>query len=62
MNQQSPPGPQTCVKCHSADFHKENLTFCAKRWMLGRGYRFTVYICRNCGYTEHYLLNQKIWV
>ena len=58
MSQQTGPAPQKCGKCGSPDLRKELLTMYGKYGAIGRGYRFDVYICRMCGYSESYFADR----
>lgn len=60
MSQRTGPEPQKCTKCGALDLRKELLTNYGKYGAIGRGYRFAVYICRACGYSESYFEDRTI--
>ena len=55
--------PTKCVKCGSDKMRREELTLGGKQGMVtGRGYRFDVYICEECGYSELFFRERTAWV
>ena len=55
--------PTKCVKCGSEKFRREELAMGGRHGVVGgRGYRFDVYICEECGYSEFFFKEKTIWV
>lgn len=55
--------PTKCVKCNSDKMRREELTLGGKHGTsFGRGYRFDVYICEECGYSELFFREKTMWV
>ena len=55
--------PTKCVKCSSENMRREELAMGGRHGMLGggRGYRFDVYICQECGYSELFFIERTVW-
>jgi predicted nucleic-acid-binding Zn-ribbon protein len=53
--------PTKCIKCGSEKFRYEELGIATGN-PPGRGYRFDVYICEECGYSEFFFKERTIWV
>jgi len=55
--------PTMCVKCSSEKFRREELAMGGRHGVVaGRGYRFDVYICEECGYSEFFFKERTLWV
>jgi len=54
--------PTKCAKCGSEKIKHEELAM-GRRYGIarGRGYRFDVYICEDCGYSELFFKERTIW-
>ena len=62
MSQQSTSAPQKCAKCNAPEFQIEKVVMYGKFGTMGMGFRFDVYICRRCGYSENYFTGRARWV
>ena len=55
--------PERCAKCGSEKIKHETLSMSGKDGSFGgRGYRFDVYICEKCGYSEFYYKSKSLWI
>ena len=55
--------PKICRKCGSDKLKREELIMGGKYGTtVGRGYRFDVYICEECGYSELFYRERTGWV
>ena len=55
--------PNKCAKCGSENIKTEELAVGGRHGVVGgRGYRFNVYICEECGYSEFYFKERTVWV
>ena len=54
--------PIKCVKCDSERIKLEELTMGGRHGeSLGRVYKFYVYICEECGYSELFYKGKSSW-
>jgi predicted nucleic-acid-binding Zn-ribbon protein len=53
-------GEWKCPKCGSEDYRLEELMMTGRHGVIGRGYRFNVFICQKCGYSELYYREKTI--
>ena len=53
--------PTRCAKCRNDRIKREQLEMHGKRGFLGPAYRFDVYICENCGYSEIFF-TKSTWI
>ena len=55
--------PTKCAKCGSEKIRHEELAVGGRHGVvMGRGYRFHVYICDECGYSEFFFKERTSWV
>jgi predicted nucleic-acid-binding Zn-ribbon protein len=55
--------PTKCAKCDSDKLRREALAMGGRHGVVfGRGYRFDVYICEECGHSEFFFKERTIWV
>ena len=54
--------PPKCAKCGSKKIGHEILSMGGRYGgAMGRGYRFDVYICEECGYSEFFFKKPDAW-
>lgn len=53
--------PSKCAKCGSEKIKKKEFSMHGKLGFLGPDYRFYVYICKDCGYSELFFHGLK-WI
>ena len=53
--------PVKCTKCGSEKIKREEFSMHGKLGFMGPDYRFDVYICGNCGYSEFFFQSAK-WI
>jgi len=53
--------PSCCAKCGEAHIQHSELTMYGKLGFMGPDYRFDVYICKDCGYSEMFFQSAK-WI
>ena len=53
--------PTKCARCGSEQLRQAELSMYGKFGFLGPDYRFDVYICKECGYSELFFQKAK-WV
>jgi predicted nucleic-acid-binding Zn-ribbon protein len=53
--------PVKCTKCGSEKIKREEFSMHGKLGFMGPDYRFDVYICKNCGYSEFFFQSAK-WI
>ena len=46
--------PEKCARCDGDRVHRTELTMYGELGFMGPDYRFDVYICKNCGFSESY--------
>jgi predicted nucleic-acid-binding Zn-ribbon protein len=54
-------GPTKCTKCGNEEIKQEAFSMHGKLGFMGPDYRFDVYICTNCGYSEFFFQSAK-WI
>jgi len=54
--------PTKCAKCGAEQIKHEELAMYGRHGVSGRAYRFDVYICAECGYTELFYKERTAWV
>jgi predicted nucleic-acid-binding Zn-ribbon protein len=50
-----------CGKCGSEKIKREEFSMHGKLGFMGPDYRFDVYVCRDCGYSELFFQSAK-WI
>lgn len=53
--------PTKCTRCDGAEIRHTELTMYGKLGFMGPDYRFDVFICKNCGFSEPYFKGAK-WI
>ncbi|MEA1958118.1 MAG: hypothetical protein U9N44_00365 [Chloroflexota bacterium] len=53
--------PSKCAKCSSGEIERAELSMYGKLGFMGPDYRFDVYICTVCGFSELYFQGAK-WI
>jgi len=53
--------PTKCAKCGSEQIKRAQFSMYGKLGFLGPDYRFDIYICRECGYSELFFQSAK-WI
>ena len=53
--------PVKCTKCGSEKIKRDEFSMHGKLGFMGPDYRFDVYICKNCGYSEFFFQSAK-WI
>lgn len=53
--------PTKCAKCGSKELSRAELSMYGKFGFLGPDYRFDVYICKECSYSELFFQKAK-WI
>ena len=53
--------PTKCTICGDEDLKHEEFSMYGKLGFMGPAYRFDVYICKNCGYSEFFFQSAK-WI
>jgi predicted nucleic-acid-binding Zn-ribbon protein len=53
--------PTKCAQCGCEEIRRSELSMYGKLGFMGPDYRFDVYICKNCGYSELYFQSAK-WI
>ena len=53
--------PVKCTKCGSEKIKRDEFSMHGKLGFMGPDYRFDVYICGNCGYSEFFFQSAK-WI
>ena len=53
--------PTKCAWCGSEELKQTVLTMYGKLGFMGPDYRFDVYMCKNCGYSEFFFQGAK-WI
>ena len=53
--------PAKCAKCGSEELKRAEFSMHGKLGFMGPDYRFDVYICKECGYSELFFQSAK-WI
>ena len=53
--------PKKCPRCGEEDMKHEEFSMYGKLGFMGPAYRFDVYICKNCGFSEFFFAGAK-WI
>jgi len=53
--------PNKCGRCGDEQIKHEEFSMHGKLGFMGPDYRFDVYICKNCGYSEFFFQSAK-WI
>jgi predicted nucleic-acid-binding Zn-ribbon protein len=53
--------PVKCTKCGSEKIKRDEFSMHGKLGFMGPDYRFNVYICTDCGYSEFFFQSAK-WI
>ena len=51
-----------CPKCGCERWVTEELTMYGKYGYIGQGYRFTVFICEDCRYSQLFYSHRSAWI
>lgn len=54
--------PDKCPRCARERWRTEELSMYGKHLFIGRGYRFRVFMCEDCGYSELYFKERATWL
>ena len=51
-----------CPKCECERWIREDLAMYGRYGIMGRGYRFLVFICEDCGYSQLFYSERSAWI
>jgi predicted nucleic-acid-binding Zn-ribbon protein len=55
------PSLRQCPKCQGEKWKQEELCMYGRHGVMGKGWRFWVFICQECGYSELYHKDTSVW-
>lgn len=54
--------PGACPKCGCESWIREELAMYGRYGIMGRAYRFHVFICEDCGYSQFFYSERSTWI